>query len=801
MGDSVIPAVPTLDLPRKEEGGTPSSSGNVDSCLRARKDSIPQSMYGNLTLPFINLGLPKMGTSSIHAFFGCAGYEAKHHKCLKAELCAKCILQSISQRLPPLTQCGIADVYSQIDGNIAHALYLPQTELLEEFVHGYPNATFLLTFRSMEKWYHSISNWPPTIPTKLKDLFFLSPVTGLPSGKGRTLQVFSDFFCNHVQRVRAIVPPHRLVEIDIDDPTISTQMADIFDVEEECWGLANVNANLDPEMKHNKTVAFPWYHVGKLMIRGKNGVMRRNGNFRLPLGNASDMMDSSDIGGGSNGHQIKGNDTGDGMHTAMPDNCQQLIAHENGHWHHITHADSAIFPVLNDSAHIYFPQEMSWLKSQTISRDFGTCQYSNRNLMYNTLLGHQGGCGVKAFKPTHSAWVNKKTNSVPETDPSRKPDYFTSSPTLRLVRRLANANATLCFSGDSIDYQIYVALASNLERIDQLHTLHNPGKHKLVSVMMREIPVTHSTNPGNRDDWFLRGRRPPDTDVSFVDAHQPPPGGFGHYAMRSILETKAYFHDEQGSKTKEARIRYYMSYGWSPWNVDFMEDCNVIVMNFALHYTPDGEHLGMETKHQLRDDMLAAITYLTNFTSSNDNRVAVWRSALPQHFATTDGHFYGWKKLKKEHTCSPIGKNNKTQQVYNKVYDEAFSEMCQLEQQIDSTANQSCDQSRHRCKVNPVAEVDYQTTFKFWNDNNCTKRIEREQLRLSNFSGGIGEHGDHVTGTIHRWNIFNLFDVEWWHSKDMDCSHVCYVPSLFEAAFERLELLLSPVVTPLIDTT
>ena len=200
-----------------------------------------------------------------------------------------------------------------------------------------------------------------------------------------------------------------------------------------------------------------------------------------------------------------------------------------------------------------------------------------------------------------------------------------------------------------------------------------------------------------------------------------------------------------------------------------MEDCNVIVMNFALHYTPDGEHLGMETKHQLRDDMLAAITYLTNFTSSNDNRVAVWRSALPQHFATTDGHFYGWKKLKKEHTCSPIGKNNKTQQVYNKVYDEAFSEMCQLEQQIDSTANQSCDQSRHRCKVNPVAEVDYQTTFKFWNDNNCTKRIEREQLRLSNFSGGIGEHGDHVTGTIHRWNIFNLFDVEWWHSKDMDC--------------------------------
>ena len=75
----------------------------------------------------------------------------------------------------------------------------------------------------------------------------------------------------------------------------------------------------------------------------------------------------------------------------------------------------------------------------------------------------------------------------------------------------------------------------------------------------------------------------------------------------------------------------------------------------------------------------------------------------------------------------------------------------------------------------------------YWLDNNCTERIEREKMRLGNKTN--------VTGTILRWNIFDLFDNPKWHNQDMDCTHHCYVPSLYDSAFERLELLVAPLIS------
>jgi hypothetical protein len=58
-------------------------------------------------------------------------------------------------------------------------------------------------------------------------------------------------------------------------------------------------------------------------------------------------------------------------------------------------------------------------------------------------------------------------------------------------------------------------------------------------------------------------------------------------------------------------------------------------------------HTGKQTRHPLVDDLRATFTYLANFTSANENRVAVWRSALLQNFGTEDGHFHGWDNLPK----------------------------------------------------------------------------------------------------------------------------------------------------------
>ena len=156
--------------------------------------------------------------------------------------------ESVDAGLPPLSQCGEADMYAQID----NAVYFPQIELLEEIVEGHPNATFFLTFRSMEKWYHSITHWPPRKNgPHMNQRFRKLNITGLPAGEGRNIEELSDWYCNHVQRVRDIVarnPSHTLVEVDIEDPTIGQRMSDMFGIRKSCWGHSNVNAKIHPEM-------------------------------------------------------------------------------------------------------------------------------------------------------------------------------------------------------------------------------------------------------------------------------------------------------------------------------------------------------------------------------------------------------------------------------------------------------------------------------------------------------------------------------------------------------------------------
>mmetsp|Transcript_30734 Transcript_30734/g.52477 ORF Transcript_30734/g.52477 Transcript_30734/m.52477 type:complete len:348 (+) Transcript_30734:63-1106(+) len=238
-------------------------------CLRARSGTIPPSMHGQLLLPYINLGFPKMGTSSLHAYFDCGNLHSTHFVCQRQKSCVKCVKESIEAnkqrentattttkthqqlppRIPPLGTCKPADVYAQIDDGA----YFPQIELLHEFVST-PNATtFFLTFRPMEKWYHSITHWPPRprgphMDERLKKL----NITGSPSNVGRShIGEFEDWFCNHVTRVRSLLdghPLHKLVEVDIEDPTVGERMENLFGISQSCWGHKNVNAYIHPEM-------------------------------------------------------------------------------------------------------------------------------------------------------------------------------------------------------------------------------------------------------------------------------------------------------------------------------------------------------------------------------------------------------------------------------------------------------------------------------------------------------------------------------------------------------------------------
>ncbi len=121
----------------------------LPSCLRARNNTVAKSSYGKLPKPYINLSFPKMGTSTLHSFFECGGYQSTHFRCSRSSSCAKCTSQSVLNGFPPLKECideRPSDVFAQLD----NGTYFPQLELLDEFVKGYPDATFFLTFRDIE---------------------------------------------------------------------------------------------------------------------------------------------------------------------------------------------------------------------------------------------------------------------------------------------------------------------------------------------------------------------------------------------------------------------------------------------------------------------------------------------------------------------------------------------------------------------------------------------------------------------------------------------------------------------------
>ena len=131
----------------------------------------------------INIGLPKTGSSSLHAFAQCMGLRSLHweegvgrtdrdddvpvgvHR--THHLLAGYAVQECARSGKPLLSCfkyGEYDVYAQLDCEATKegdqdACWMPQISHLEGLVVDYPDATFILTSRDIKKWVHSVVSW------------------------------------------------------------------------------------------------------------------------------------------------------------------------------------------------------------------------------------------------------------------------------------------------------------------------------------------------------------------------------------------------------------------------------------------------------------------------------------------------------------------------------------------------------------------------------------------------------------------------------------------------------------------
>jgi hypothetical protein len=151
--------------------------------------------------PFLNLGMPKAGSSSLHAFLKCAGYNPCHYftsrnMFYQAQMIGECmnlifwgsnfsnqapkpapdrnaqvstidIETIVSPKYSPrlLEKCDLRhdyDGHTQMDRNVGGPqafCSFPQHEYLETLYNEAPNATLFLPFRNFEAWMKSSENW------------------------------------------------------------------------------------------------------------------------------------------------------------------------------------------------------------------------------------------------------------------------------------------------------------------------------------------------------------------------------------------------------------------------------------------------------------------------------------------------------------------------------------------------------------------------------------------------------------------------------------------------------------------
>jgi hypothetical protein len=179
-----------------------------------------------------------------------------HYRCADNIKCGLLIYDNVLQHKPPLFGTGAYDVYTQLDitayTNTSNNLtcYYPQVELLEELDRHYPSSTFILNQRNATAWVKSVKRW-----FSLHERLIQCNITGFETGVGTSDEELVKFYNDQSRRVREFVdrhPTHRLVEVEIDQPSAGQVMEDAFGIDRSCWGHGN-KADAMPILNQQET--------------------------------------------------------------------------------------------------------------------------------------------------------------------------------------------------------------------------------------------------------------------------------------------------------------------------------------------------------------------------------------------------------------------------------------------------------------------------------------------------------------------------------------------------------------------
>merc|ERR1712156_1299612 len=107
-----------------------------------------------------------MGSNSLQTMFKLSGKQfrnmykrTRHFNCGKVGYCGVCMREAIENKQPPLSSCGNFTVWSQIDYPLYEKCFFPQVSAIQEIYNDAPDAVFLLPFREINSWFHSVFRW------------------------------------------------------------------------------------------------------------------------------------------------------------------------------------------------------------------------------------------------------------------------------------------------------------------------------------------------------------------------------------------------------------------------------------------------------------------------------------------------------------------------------------------------------------------------------------------------------------------------------------------------------------------
>jgi len=134
------------------------------------------------------------------------------------------------------------------DGPPGDRLFFPQYFHIEKIHLAYPNATWILNTRPVEKWVESVMKWDKQTANSFAIEWYLhGALNDFPQTQEELKAFLRNIHKAHHEQVRQFVrghPTHALIEVDISTDSARELLADAFGLNATHWGNHNRNAKV-----------------------------------------------------------------------------------------------------------------------------------------------------------------------------------------------------------------------------------------------------------------------------------------------------------------------------------------------------------------------------------------------------------------------------------------------------------------------------------------------------------------------------------------------------------------------------